>query len=146
MISINNTVPEQIWNGATQGTAVSAQRGFVISARNYLVRSQMSKKKKPARPKHVPQRTCFVCREKRDKRQLTRLVRTPEGSVLVDPTGKQNGRGAYLCDQTACWDKVLENGRLLNQALKTSISDNDLAAIATHRPMVQPETELQEHN
>jgi len=104
----------------------------------------MSKKKKqPARPRHVPQRTCFVCREKRDKRQLTRLVRTPEGSVLVDPTGKQNGRGAYLCDQIACWDKVLANSRLLSQALKTSVSDDDLAAIATFRPMAQPKSEPQ---
>ena len=101
----------------------------------------MSKKKKPVRPRHVPQRTCFVCREKRDKRQLTRLVRTPEGSVLVDPTGKQNGRGAYVCDQSACWDKVLANGRLLNQALKTNVSAEDLAAIASHRPVTLDQTE-----
>jgi len=93
----------------------------------------MSKKKQPHRPKHVPQRTCFVCREKGDKRQLTRLVRTPEGSVVIDPTGKQNGRGAYLCDQSACWEKVLANGRLLNQALKTTVSEADLAAIAAQR-------------
>lgn len=106
----------------------------------------MSKKKNPIRPRHVPQRTCFVCREKRDKRQLTRLVRTPEGSVLVDSTGKQNGRGSYLCDQLVCWDKVLENGRLLNQALKTSVSADDLAAIAAHRPVAQPLTEPQQHN
>ena len=95
----------------------------------------MSKKQKqPAHTKHVPQRTCFVCREKRDKRQLTRLVRTPEGPVMVDFTGKKNGRGAYLCDAPACWDKLLANGRLLNQALKTELSADDLAAIATHRP------------
>jgi predicted RNA-binding protein YlxR (DUF448 family) len=104
-----------------------------------LAKVHMSKKKNPVRPKHVPQRTCFVCREKRDKKQLTRLVRTPEGPVLVDHTGKQNGRGAYLCDQVTCWDKVLANGRLLNQALKTSISAEDLTAIALHRPMAQPE-------
>ena len=96
----------------------------------------MSKKtKQPARPKHVPQRTCFVCREKRDKRQLTRLVRTPEGTIAVDPTGKQNGRGAYLCDNLVCWDKVLGNGRLLNQALKTEVTAENLAEIATHRPV-----------
>jgi uncharacterized protein len=103
----------------------------------------MSTNKKPVRPRHVPQRTCFVCREKRDKRQLTRLVRTPEGAILVDPTGKQNGRGAYLCNQPACWDKVLANGRLLNQALKTTISADDLAAIATHRPEALSKTEPQ---
>ncbi len=101
----------------------------------------MSKKKQPHRPKHVPQRTCFVCREKGDKRQLTRLVRTPEGSVVIDPTGKQNGRGAYLCDQSACWEKVLANGRLLNQALKTTVSEADLAAIAAQRPAVSQEVE-----
>jgi len=101
----------------------------------------MSKKKKPIRPRHVPQRTCFVCREKRDKRQLTRLVRTPDGTVLIDPTGKQNGRGAYLCDQVDCWDKVLSNGRLLDQALKTSVSPDDLAALATHRPTALPKAE-----
>jgi predicted RNA-binding protein YlxR (DUF448 family) len=101
----------------------------------------MSKKKQPHRPKHVPQRTCFVCREKGDKRQLTRLVRTPEGSVVIDPTGKQNGRGAYLCDQSACWEKVLANGRLLNQALKTTVSEADLAAIAAQRPAVNQEVE-----
>lgn len=95
----------------------------------------MSKKKKqPARPRHVPQRTCFVCREKRDKRRLTRLVRTVEGSVVVDPTGKKNGRGAYLCDNPSCWGNVLANGRLLNQALKIEVSAEDLANIAIHRP------------
>lgn len=98
----------------------------------------MSKKKSPLRPKHIPQRTCFVCREKRDKRQLTRLVRTLEGNVLVDATGKQNGRGAYLCDQPACWDKVIANGRLLNQALKITITDDDMAAIAAQRPAALP--------
>ena len=102
----------------------------------------MSKKKNPVRPRHVPQRTCFVCREKRDKRQLTRLVRTPDGPVLVDPTGKQNGRGAYLCDQPTCWDQVLADGRLLNQALKTNVSAADLAAIAAQRPVALDRTEL----
>lgn len=110
-------------------------RGFVI-----LVKT-VSKKKQPPRPKHVPQRTCFVCREKRDKRQLTRLVRTPEGAVVVDPTGKQNGRGAYLCDQPACWDKVVANGRLLSQALKTTVSSTDMEAIAAQRPAILPQAE-----
>jgi predicted RNA-binding protein YlxR (DUF448 family) len=101
----------------------------------------MSKKKQSVRPRHVPQRTCFVCREKRDKQKLTRLVRTPERAVLVDPTGKQNGRGAYLCDDPACWDKLLNNGRLLDQALKAAVTAEDLAAIATHRPAQAPQKE-----
>jgi len=94
----------------------------------------MNKKRKQPRAKHIPQRTCFVCRQKRDKRQLTRLVRTPEGSVLVDGTGKQNGRGAYLCDQIACWDKVIADSHLLNKALKTMVASADLEAIAAHQP------------
>lgn len=93
--------------------------------------------KQPGRPaRHVPQRTCIVCRRQFDKRRLTRVVRTPptspsdEGGVLVDPTGKRSGRGAYLCDQAACWDKVLRHPGILNQALNAQVSEAELAAIA----------------
>jgi predicted RNA-binding protein YlxR (DUF448 family) len=54
---------------------------------------------KPGRRRHIPRRTCVVCRATGDKRALTRLVRTPDDGVHVDPTGKRNGRGAYLCDR-----------------------------------------------
>ena len=64
------------------------------------------------RPKHVPQRMCVACRERDAKRQLIRVVRTPEGSVEIDVTGKRNGRGAYLCNQPACWDRALKSGAL----------------------------------
>lgn len=84
------------------------------------------------RTKHIPQRTCVVCRQKRDKRSLTRLVRTPDG-VVVDRSGKRNGRGAYLCEQRACWDKILD-GRFLERALKGPVTDADKAAIAASRP------------
>ena len=107
--------------------------------------SSKKKKKQPIRRKHVPQRTCFVCREKGDKRQLVRLVRTPEGPVLVDPTGKQNGRGAYLCDDPACWDKVLRDNRLLNQALKTTVTTEMLTTIAAHRPEASSSKKPQEN-
>ncbi|MDM8529345.1 YlxR family protein, partial [Anaerolineales bacterium HSG24] len=53
--------------------------------------------------KHQPQRICIACRQKIDKRLLLRIVRTPEGEFIVDPTGKVNGRGAYICQQPACW-------------------------------------------
>jgi predicted RNA-binding protein YlxR (DUF448 family) len=63
---------------------------------------------------------------------------------LVDPTGKQNGRGAYLCDQNGCWEKsVANNGRYLNQALKTNVSIADLETIAAHRPAATVKAELQ---
>jgi predicted RNA-binding protein YlxR (DUF448 family) len=54
--------------------------------------------------------------------------------VIVDPTGKRNGRGAYVCDQPACWDKILNQPGLLNQALKTQVSQAERAALAGHRP------------
>ncbi|CUS03976.2 conserved protein of unknown function [Candidatus Promineifilum breve] len=84
----------------------------------------------PARRKHTPQRTCIVCRGQFDKRRLTRIVRTPDAGVLVDPTGKRNGRGAYLCDQPACWAKVIRHAGILNQALNAAVTEAELAAIA----------------
>lgn len=86
--------------------------------------------KQPARRKHAPQRICIVCRGQFDKRRLTRIVRTPDEGVLVDPTGKRNGRGAYLCDQPACWDKVIRHAGILNQALNAAVTEAELAAIA----------------
>src|SRR5262249_61248663 len=65
--------------------------------------------KPPARQKHVPQRTCVVCRQTSAKRTLTRIVRTADQGVWVDPTGKRNGRGAYLCDQITCWERALNS-------------------------------------
>jgi uncharacterized protein len=83
-----------------------------------------------ARPKHVPQRSCVVCRQKQDKRQLIRLARQLDGQAVVDPTGKQNGRGAYLCQNPACWEKALRTD-ILNKALQmvvTAENKNNLAA------------------
>lgn len=73
--------------------------------------------------KHVPQRTCVICRQKVDKRQLTRLVNTPEG-VYVDSSGKRDGRGAYVCDKPDCRQRALSTD-VLNKALRTVLSDED---------------------
>ncbi len=56
------------------------------------------------------------------------MVKTPEGNVIIDPTGKANGRGAYLCRQVDCWQKGLAKERLA-QALKTTLSIEDLATL-----------------
>ncbi len=88
------------------------------------------------RPKHRPQRTCIVCRETKDKRELIRVVRTPEGQLIIDPTGKANGRGAYLCRQASCWEKGLQKQRLA-QALKITFNAEQIAALQT-----QLQTEL----
>lgn len=82
------------------------------------------------RPKHKPQRTCIVCREVKDKHDLIRVVRTPDGRLMVDPSGKANGRGAYLCRQTSCWEKSLPKQRLV-QALKVTLTAEQLAELQT---------------
>lgn len=84
-----------------------------------------------ARPKHKPQRTCIACRQTQDKRELIRVVRTPEGNVIIDPTGKANGRGAYLCRKPDCWHKGLHKGRIA-QALKVTLSAQELANLQTY--------------
>jgi len=98
-------------------------------------------KKQPRRPKHVPQRTCVVCREKFDKRRLTRIVRTPDEGVVVDFTGKKNGRGAYLCDQVSCWNIAIEKNELLDQALMTTVTAPERVEIAAHKPTYNEVTE-----
>jgi len=79
---------------------------------------------KSQRRRHVPQRMCVVCRSTADKRSLTRLVRTPDDGVQVDPTGKRNGRGAYLCNQRACWERALSTD-VLARALRTTLTEQD---------------------
>ncbi|MBD3327713.1 DUF448 domain-containing protein [Candidatus Peregrinibacteria bacterium] len=99
----------------------------------------MAKKKvKKRRPRRIPQRMCVICRQRFDKRRLTRLVRTPDAGVVVDVTGKRNGRGAYLCDQPICWQKALANIRILDKALRTTITEAEKEAIAAHQPNSSP--------
>lgn len=86
---------------------------------------------KGPRPRHVPQRMCVACREHAAKRALTRLVRTPEGTVEIDPTGKRNGRGAYLCDRRACWERAIKTGALA-RALNTSLTPDTIEALRAH--------------
>ena len=83
----------------------------------------MSKKDNIKRgKKHIPQRTCVGCRSVISKKELIRIVNTPEG-IQVDPTGKMPGRGAYLHNTRSCWEKGLKGS--LGNALKRNISDLD---------------------
>ena len=81
--------------------------------------------KTPLRPKHIPRRTCIGCGATTGKRGLIRVVRTPQGQVLPDPTGKKPGRGAYLCPSLHCWDQAVKKGRL-ERSLKTKLSLEDV--------------------
>jgi hypothetical protein len=89
---------------------------------------------KRIRKKHIPLRTCIVCHDKKDKRQLVRIVRTNASGVLVDPTGKRNGRGAYLCDKPQCWDQAL-NSKVLDRALNTELSMGERQSVYKDRPI-----------
>ena len=87
--------------------------------------------KSAAKVKTPPQRTCVGCGTVRGKREMVRVVRTPEGSVVADPTGKQAGRGAYLCAQEECWKLGLAKGRL-ERSLKVKITNEDAEALRAY--------------
>jgi hypothetical protein len=70
----------------------------------------------------IPQRTCIVCGEKIDKKNLIRVVKNKEGEVFYDPTGKANGRGAYLCGSDECTEAILKKNAL-NRAFKMEIDE-----------------------
>jgi len=95
------------------------------------------KPKRPARRRHIPQRTCIGCRTVLAKKELVRIVRTPDG-VLIDPTGRLSGRGAYLHNQRSCWEQALEerHGRKtampLASALKVTLSETDLERLKSY--------------
>jgi|SRR5579875_2317789 predicted RNA-binding protein YlxR (DUF448 family) len=84
--------------------------------------------KQPRRQKHVPLRTCISCRETKPKRELLRVVRTPDMHVLIDATGKKSGRGAYLCARRSCWENAMKRHRL-EQEFEIAISEEDRAGL-----------------
>lgn len=85
-------------------------------------------KAQPKRVKHIPMRTCVACHESKPKRELLRVVRTPDGHVQLDATGKKAGRGAYLCAKLSCWENALKRKRLENE-FEISITAEDRAAL-----------------
>lgn len=72
--------------------------------------------------KYIPQRTCMGCNSKKDKNELIRIVKNNKNEIIVDETGKQEGRGAYICNNAGCLEKVIKSKRL-ERVLKTKISD-----------------------
>ena len=71
--------------------------------------------------KKIPQRTCLGCKTIRPKKEFVRIVRTPEGEVLVDPTGKKSGRGTYICPNSNCLEAAFA-GSLLDKALEIKVT------------------------
>jgi len=86
---------------------------------------------------HIPQRTCVACRTSGPKRDLVRLVKTVDGAIEVDPSRKRDGRGAYLCAKSACWERALKGGAL-GSALRTTVSTADRDALREFGRTLQP--------
>ncbi len=87
----------------------------------------------PVKPRKIPLRMCVGCREMKPKKELLRVVRSPEGEVSFDPTGKKAGRGAYVCSSAECLKKALKQ-RQLDRALEAHL---DEAANAQLTAMMQ---------
>ena len=78
--------------------------------------------------KKIPQRQCMGCRERKAKRGLIRVVRSPEGNVSLDFGGKMNGRGAYLCPDPACLKKAIRS-KALDRSLEVAIPEEVYARL-----------------
>ncbi|MCD8015423.1 MAG: YlxR family protein [Lachnospiraceae bacterium] len=72
--------------------------------------------------KRVPLRKCTGCQEMKGKKEMLRILRTPEGELMLDVTGRKNGRGAYLCRSMECFEKARKN-RGLERSLKVKIPE-----------------------
>lgn len=70
--------------------------------------------------KKIPQRQCIGCSEMKNKKEMIRIVKTPEGEFTLDATGRKNGRGAYLCPSMDCLKKAIK-GKGLERSFKMAI-------------------------
>lgn len=75
------------------------------------------------KPKKIPMRMCLGCGEMRSKRELIRVVKSPEGEISLDFTGKKSGRGAYICRSKECFDKA-RKGRRFEKSFSCKIEEN----------------------
>lgn len=73
--------------------------------------------------KKIPSRQCVGCGAMKNKTELLRVIKTPEDTIALDTTGKQNGRGAYICFSTSCFQKAKKT-KALERSLKVSIPEN----------------------
>ena len=78
--------------------------------------------------KQIPTRQCIGCREMKAKNELVRIIRTPEGEICLDKTGKKNGRGAYLCFNMDCYQKAVKS-KGIERSLKVAIPNEIYEAI-----------------
>ena len=89
--------------------------------------------------KKIPFRMCAGCGEMKSKKEMIRVLKTPEGEIVIDTTGKKNGRGAYLCSRTECLQKAIKN-KGLERSLKTGIPKEVLEALEKELILVETGT------
>ena len=85
--------------------------------------------------KKIPQRTCMGCNQKKEKKEFVRIVKNKENEISLDVTGKLNGRGAYICNDIACLEKVIKSKRL-ERIFEMKISEqiyNDLRGVVVDK-------------
>ena len=70
--------------------------------------------------KKIPQRSCIVCRTKKDKNELIRIVRNQTNEIIIDESGKKPGKGAYICDSIECLEKGIKS-KALKRALEVDV-------------------------
>lgn len=80
------------------------------------------------RVKKIPQRMCVGCKEKKPKKELIRVVRTPEAQVEIDLTGKKSGRGAYICPKLECLTKAVKS-KALDRSLEINVTEEIIKAL-----------------
>ncbi len=73
--------------------------------------------------KKIPLRKCVSCQEMKVKSELIRVIKTPEGEIVLDESGRKNGRGAYICKSVDCFEKAKKT-KALERSLKISIPEN----------------------
>ncbi len=91
------------------------------------------------KPKKIPMRMCVGCREMKPKRELIRVVRSPEGEVSMDPVGKKPGRGAYVCRDEACLNRALKQ-KQLERVLETQLTEDVVASLRQTLAGLPPQT------
>ncbi len=87
-------------------------------------------------PKKIPMRQCVGCREMKNKREMIRVVRSPEGEISLDFRGKKPGRGAYVCPNRDCLAKAIKS-KGLSRALDVAIPEEVYAALEAQMEAVE---------
>lgn len=87
--------------------------------------------------KKVPERQCLGCRQMKDKKSMIRVIKTPEDEIMLDATGKKNGRGAYICPNTECLNKAVKS-KGLEHSLKCQIPQEIYEALKKELENIEP--------